>query len=454
MERPMKRIIIAALAVLVVGVGALAFVRRKADAAPTYRLVPVGRGDVTSVVTATGTLSAVRTVQVGTQVSGQIAELRADFNDHVKKGQVVARLDPTLLQQAVQSAQADLTKSKAEVEQTGYLAKQEEALYQNHTVTETEYRTAEYNAAVARSGLASAQAALDRAVQNLKYATIYAPVDGVIIERDVDVGQTVAASFSAPQLFLIAADLSKMQILVSVDESDIGQVKDGQAVTFTVQAYPDRTFNGTVSQVRMQSTTVQNVVNYTVAVAVPNPDGALLPGMTATVTFQVAKASNVLTVSDATLRFQPTPEMIADVRARLGPQAYDTTRRRSADTGAQAAARRANAGGGFDGPPGFGGGATRSSNGAANMRRRGKFATLWYLDAKGQLGVLRVRTGLSNGQVTEIMSRDSTLKEGLKIIAGVLTGGAAAEATTSTGTNPFQQQNQQRGGFRGPPGGF
>ncbi len=453
----MKRIIFAVVAVLVIGVGALAFARHKADAAPAYRFVPVQRGDVESVVTATGTLSAVRTVQVGTQVSGQIAALHADFNDHVKKGQVVAELDPTLLQQAVASAKASLDKAKADVEQTSYLADQEKALYANHTVTQTEYQTAEYNAQVAKAGLASAQADYDRAVQNLRYATIYAPVDGVVIERDVDVGQTVAASFSAPQLFLIAADLSKMQILVSVDESDIGQVKDGQAVSFTVQAYPNRTFTGSVSQVRMQSTTVQNVVNYTVVVSVPNPDGALLPGMTATVTFQVAKADNVLTVSDAALRFRPTQEMIAQVQAALP----DSIRKRFAAFAAQSAnggqgaggagAQRGGAGGGgaafFGGPGGPGGQRTGAS---AAMRRRGNGAMLFYIGPDGKLAALRVRTGLSNGQVTEISSRDPKLKEGLQIIAGTLAPGEAA--TTSTATNPFQGQQQQQRGFR--PGGF
>ena len=436
----MRRIIIAAAALLLVGVGIFVFTRRKADAAPAYRYVPVQRGDVESIVSATGALSAVRTVQVGTQVSGQIANLYADFNDHVKKGQLIARLDPTLLQQAVQSAQADVDKSRADVQQTAFLASQEKTLYDNHAVTETEYQTAQYNAAVARAGLASSQSNLDRAQQNLKFANIYSPVDGVVIERDVDVGQTVAASFSAPQLFLIAADLSKMQILVSVDESDIGQVKNGQKVTFTVQAYPNRTFTGAVSQVRMQSTTVQNVVNYTVAVNVPNPDGALLPGMTATATFQVAKASNVLTVNNAALRFRPTTEMIAALRARFGAAAYDTTRRRGAgDTS------RRQAGDSAQRVALNGSAAARTANGTARGGGGGG-AMLWYVDSTGQLAVAHARTGLTNGQVTEISG--PAIHEGMQVIAGVLANGAAS---TTQATNPFQ--SQQQGGFR-RPGGF
>jgi len=444
-----KRILIAVAVVVVLGAGVFFLVRRKADAAPAYRFVLVGRGDVVSVVTATGTLGAVRTVQVGTQVSGQIAELHADFNDHVKKGQLIARLDPTLLQQAVHSAQADLARARADVEQTSYLAAQAVALYQNHTVTQTEYQTAEYNAAVAKAGLASSQAALDRALQNLTYATIYSPVDGVVVERNVDVGQTVAASFSAPQLFLIAADLSKMQILVSVDESDIGQLKQGQPVTFTVQAYPNRTFTGTVSQVRMQSTTVQNVVNYTVVVNVPNPDGALLPSMTATVTVQAAKATNVLTVSDAALRFRPTAAMVAAVRARPGGAASDTAHRPIGGDSAQRVAISLGAAGaaGAAGAPGAanGGGEARTS-GASAPRRSAGVATVWYVAANGQPAAAQVRTGLTNGQLTEISGPN--VHEGMKIIAGVLSGGAT---DTTTATSPFQAQ-QQAGGRR--PGGF
>jgi HlyD family secretion protein len=436
----MRRIIIAVVALVVAGGGILAFVLRKGDAATTYRFVPVQRGDVESVVTATGTLNAVRTVQVGTQVSGQIAQLYADFNDHVKKGQLIARLDPTLLQQAVQSAQAQLDGARASMQQTTFLATQEQTMYEKGVVTETEYRTAQYNAAAARAGFSSAQADLNRAEQNLKYADIYSPVDGVVIERDVDVGQTVAASFSAPQLFLIATDLSKMQILASVDESDIGQVKNGQTVTFTVQAYPNRTFNGVVSQVRMQSTTVQNVVNYTVVVNVPNPDGALLPGMTATTTFEVAKASNVLTVNNAALRFQPTAEMVAELRTRLSG-ARGTAGRAAGDS-TQGAAGSFGAGNVRSGS--FGG--RRVGAGAGGAGSRGNRAMLWYVDSAGHVAVARVQTGLTNGQVTEISGPN--IHEGMQIIAGVLSGSVSA----TTATNPFQQQ--QQGGFRRPGGTF
>jgi HlyD family secretion protein len=389
-------------------------------AAPSYRLVPIQRGDIQSVVTAIGTVGAVSTVQVGTQVSGQIAALYADFNDHVRKGQLIASLDPTLLQQAVQQAESDVEKSDADVKQAQFTLEQAKSLYDAQGITETEYRTDQYNLAIAQAGLKSARSSLDRAQQNLKYTSIYSPIDGVVIERDVDVGQTVAASLSAPQLFLIARDLGNMQILVSVDESDIGQIQEGQAVHFTVQAYPNRTFTGTVKQVRMQSKIDQNVVEYTVVVSVANPDGKLLPGMTATVTFQVAKASDVLTVANAALRFQATDAMRAAARAAAAAQraATDST------TPARTAGTRA----------------------GVRPQRPANVAQLWYVNDQGVPATLRVRTGLTDGQSTEISG--PALREGMQVIAGVL----SAQDSKTTAASPFQGSQAQPG--RGRPGSF
>src|ERR1051326_5974441 len=375
-------------------------------AAPSYRLGPIQRGDIQSVVTAIGTVGAVSTVQVGTQVSGQIAALYADFNDHVRKGQLIASLDPTLLQQAVKQAQFTLEQAKS--------------LYDAQGITETEYRTDQYNLAIAQAGLKSARSSLDRAQQNLKYTSIYSPIDGVVIERDVDVGQTVAASLSAPQLFRIARTRGTRQILVWVDESDIGQIQEGQAVHFTVQAYPNRTFTGTVKQVRMQSKIDQNVVEYTVVVSVANPDGKLLPGMTATVTFQVAKASDVLTVANAALRFQATDAMRAAARAAAAAQraATDST------TPARTAGTRA----------------------GVRPQRPANVAQLWYVNDQGVPATLRVRTGLTDGQSTEISG--PALREGMQVIAGVL----SAQDSKTTAASPFQGSQAQPG--RGRPGGF
>src|SRR5690242_10612429 len=296
------------------------WVYRRADAreTPVYRYATVTRGNLQSTVSATGTLSAVTTVQVGTQVSGQVSAIYVDFNDKVKKGELLARIDPTLAQQAVADAQAGLEKMQAQQLQAQQTYEQDKPLFDSKFITATEFNTAQANLAVAKANVKSAQVTLDKAKQNLAYTNIYAPIEGVVVERDVDVGQTVAASFSAPQLFLIANDLSHMQILAAVDESDIGQIKDGQPVTFTVEAYPTRTFTGNVQQVRLQSKTTDNVVNYTVVIGVQNQDGALLPGMTATVSFLTGSADNVLTVPNAALRFRPTPEMQAALRASRG----------------------------------------------------------------------------------------------------------------------------------------
>src|SRR5262249_38959093 len=277
---------------------------------PPYRFAPITRGDIRATVTATGTVGAVKSVQVGTQVSGQVAELHADFNQHVSKGQLIARLDPTLLQVAVEQARAALDRAAADLQQKQYTLTQSRTLFGSQDLTETDLKTAEYNAAMSKASVESAKADLERAQRNLSYAAIYSPIDGVVIERDVDVGQTVAASLSAPQLFVIAEDLGHMQILTAADESDIGQVHNGQDVAFTVQTYPNRTFHGTVDQVRMQSKTENNVVDYTVVVAVANPDHALLPGMTATVSFNVATATNVLEVPNAAVRFRPSDDVL------------------------------------------------------------------------------------------------------------------------------------------------
>src|SRR5256885_10374112 len=304
----------AAAAVVVVAASSVAMYRR-ADAtqAPAYRFAAVTRGNLEATVSATGALSAVTTVQVGTQVSGQISAIYADFNKKVKKGQLLARIDPTLQQQAVQDAQAGVERVQSQYTMSKGEYDRERTLFDSKVITATEFNAAQSNYEVAKANLKSAQIAVDKARQNLSYTNIYAPIDGVVVERTVDVGQTVAASLSAPELFLIANDLSEMQILAKVDESDIGAIAVGQPVTFTVQAYPNRSFSGTVQQVRLQSTTQDNVVNYTTVISVANTDGKLLPGMRATVQVLTGSAKNALLVPNAALRFPATTEMMAEV---------------------------------------------------------------------------------------------------------------------------------------------
>jgi HlyD family secretion protein len=436
---------------IVVAAGALGlWIYRNAEAhdAPSYRFATVTRGNLESTVSATGALSAVTTVQVGTQVSGQVAQLYVDFNDRVKKGQLLARIDPTLQQQAVLDAEAGLIRAQADLERSRTEYDRNKTLYDQKVLTATEFTTAQYNYTVAQSSVKSAQVALDRARKNLSYTEIHAPIDGVVVQRNVDVGQTVAASLSAPQLFLIANNLSQMQILANVDESDIGQIHEDQDVRFTVQAYPNQNFTGKVRQVRLQSATTENVVNYTVVVTVDNPKGTLLPGMTATVEFLTGSAENALIVPNAALRFRATPEMMA----AAGVSNTTGAPRTAADSAAFAARRdsirkaRA-AAGGTAGGQGGGPGGTAGAGGAARARSSGSthggFAQLWYVGANGKPAVMRVRTGLSDGQNTQVMGPD--VKEGMQVITG--TNAATTTTAPATTTSPFQQQRRQ-----GPPG--
>jgi len=275
-----------------------------------FRFDKVSNGDLSVYVTATGTISAVISVDVGTQVSGIVTKLYADFNSIVKAGQVIAKIDTTFLYQSVLDADASLDRAKAQFADSKRTYEQEKGLYDKGLESQLNYSAAltayESNAAA----LKSAASALDRAKINLAYATIYAPIDGVVVNRAVNVGQTVAASFSSPTLFTIANDLRKMQIQTTVDESDIGRVSIGQQATFTVDAYAGENFTGVVSQIRLAPQSIQNVVNYIVIIDVDNDQLKLMPGMTANVKILVASAQNVMRVSNMALRFQPPSDII------------------------------------------------------------------------------------------------------------------------------------------------
>ncbi len=441
------RVTAAVLAASTLG-GVLWFYHRAdAGTTPSYRLGKVERGSVKSTVSATGTLGAVRTVQVGTQVSGQIAALYVDFNDHVKKGQLIARIDPVLQQAAVQDAQAGLAKAQAVYTQTQLDYERSKKLHDQQIATDAEYNVAQSSYAQAQASLTSAKINLERAKQNLAYTNIYSPIDGVVVERAMDVGQTVAASFSAPQLFVIANDLSRMQILASVDESDIGKIESGQPVTFTVQSFPERTFTGTVDQVRLNSTTLNNVVSYTAVVSVSNEDGKLLPGMTASVKLQTASADDVLTVPSTALRFTPPEGAKTNMPARRQRTGDSTATPNAAQSTAPNGPPAGGfAGGGFPGGPG-GNGAPRRPRTTGTTP--GSMARLWTVDAEGTLTPHFVKLGISDGQKTAITSRD--LKEGENIVISALQPGATTASTSSPTANPLQPQQQQR---RGPGGPF
>jgi len=392
----MKKMKITAAAVGVIILAGTGWFYKRADGkeAPTYRTATIERGSVKSTVSATGTLNAVKTIQVGTQVSGQIAAIYADYNAHVRKGQLLARIDPTLQNQAVEEAQAQLERALATMEQAQGDYTRSKQLYEWKAITASEFSAVQSNFSVKQADVKSARIALDRARQNLAYTNIYAPIDGVIVERNVDVGQTVAANFSTPQLFLIANDLFDMQILTLVDESDIGAIKTGQPVEFTVQAYPNETFTGTVQQVRLQSKTQDNVVNYTAVVAVHNTSGKLLPGMTATAQFLTGDAENVLMVPNSALRIKPTPAMFAQSTRPILLNDGDA--------------------------PGS--------------------AILWTLDNHG-LTPVRVHTGLSDETHTEVTGQN--LAAGTKIVIGVLDAGNMSDDASSK--NPFQSPRPSGG---------
>jgi HlyD family secretion protein len=334
-----------------------------------------------------------RTVQVGTQVSGQIAAIHVDYNDRVQKGQLLARIDPTLQNQAVEEAHAQLERAQATMEQAQSDYTRNKQLFEARVVTASEFSTVQSNFSVQKANVKSALIALESARQNLSYTRIYAPIDGVIVERNVDVGQTVAANFSAPQLFLIANDLSAMQILVSVDESDISSIRTEQPVEFTVQAYPDQTFAGTVQKVRIQPNTQNNVVSYTAVVGVKNTTGRLLPGMTATVQFLTGAAHDVLLVPNAALRVRATPAMLAQERGEM---------------------------------------------------RQSDSALLWTLDDKGTLRAVRVHRGISDGRNTAV--EGARLSEGMNVVIGVPdASGTSGDESRNPFQSPRARQRSQSG---------
>ncbi len=315
----MKKILIISGIIIVIAAAGFILFRGNGNE-PKFRFDKVVRGDIEMAVTATGTVNPVTTVLVGTQVSGTIKNIYVDFNSPVKKGQLIARIDPALFQAQVDQAKANLFSAKANLEKAEAtlvdakrtMDRNKELLSKNLIAqsdldtAETNYETAKASVSAAKSQVSQSEAALNLAETNLRYTKIVSPVDGIVVSRNVDVGQTVAASFQTPTLFTIAQDLTKMQIDTSVDEADIGKIKVGQDVEFTVDAYPDITFKGKVWQVRNAPITVQNVVTYDVVINVDNPEFKLKPGMTANVSIIISTKKDVLKIPNAALRFKPS----------------------------------------------------------------------------------------------------------------------------------------------------
>lgn len=397
----MKRAIVTLLVVIAIGLSAGYFFLSRTKAAPiSWRTVKIERGDVTTVVTATGSINALTTVQVGTQVSGTIATLLVDFNSVVKKGQIIAILDTTFLVASRDDAEANVDKAQAQLNQSVREFDRVKKLYREQVNTQVDYDQALANYELGKASLKSAVAQLQRAKINLQYATIKAPISGTVISRNVDIGQTVISSFNAPTLFTIANDLTKMEVQATIDEADIGQVAVGQSVSFTVDAYPDEIFEGHVKQVRLQPVTVQNVVNYVVTIDVPNPDLKLMPGLTANINIKVQERKGVLKVPMSALQFNP-------------PAAYlsrqDSTRKKTTLANPEI---------------------------KIHINVKDQIGTLWYSEGE-ELHSKSVVTGISDGTYVEV---EGPITKGDIVIAGI-NHGALSETTTQ---NPFMPKMPTR----------
>lgn len=314
-----KRNILIAACIVAAALGLWLLLRPAKSGGITLETAPTSRITIRNSVTATGTVEPVTEVEVGTQVSGIIDRLYADYNDVVKAGQLIAEMDKVTLQAELESSQAQLESSKTEYEYQMKNYTRTKTLYEKELVSDSEYDEAYYLYEKARNAYEQAKAAIIKVKRNLGYATITSPIDGVVISRAVEEGQTVAAGFETPTLFTIAADLTQMQVVADVDEADIGQVADNQRVTFTVDAYPDDTFEGTVKQVRLQATTESSVVTYEVVITAYNPDLKLKPGLTANVTIYTLEKDNALAVPTKALRFVPDEELLSELNLTVEP---------------------------------------------------------------------------------------------------------------------------------------
>ncbi|MEK7347554.1 MAG: efflux RND transporter periplasmic adaptor subunit [Candidatus Eisenbacteria bacterium] len=406
-----------------------------------YREVAVSRGAIESRVSATGTLNPVDQVEVGSQVSGTLARVNVDYNDRVRQGQVLAQIEPSLFRAALGEAEAAIERAKVQLADSERGLRRAGELKAQGLVSNTDLETAQAMVDSRRADLRQAEASAERARVNMAHTTITAPISGTVISRNIDVGQTVAASLQAPNLFTLARDLTEMELEARVDEADIGQVEEGMPVSFTVDAFPDRVFEGNVRQIRAEPITEAGVVSYVVVSRVPNRDQKLLPGMTANVTIVSASREDALKISNSALRFRPRDE-----------------RRAGANGGGGTVAATGSGGGGMSGRTGQSGmsGRTRAGSAGAGgaggkggraMRDEGpgRPATAYVLaDSSGKksLKLVPIRVGITDGTLTELLP--GTLEEGAMVVIG-----QEEENGKRQTTNPFQPS----GGMGGPRGG-
>jgi HlyD family secretion protein len=397
----------------------------KKEAAYNFDTVKVERGSISNSVTATGTIEAITTVDVGTQVSGIIKKVYVDFNDNVKEGQLMAKIDETNLIEQLKQSQANLDQAVAQLNYQEATYKRMKALYEKQLVAESDYDQALFNFENAKASVVNARSAVSRAKVNLDYATITSPIDGVVLNRAVEEGQTVAASFNTPTLFTIVNDLTQMEVQTSVDEADIGKVKEGQKVEFTVDAYPDLKFEGSVSQVRLQPVTTNNVVTYVVILNAPNPDKKLMPGMTASATIYVEKKDNALTLSGKAIRFTPDTEYLQKMMAGMEPPEGGQFTAQSGAVPQMNGGQIPAAGTLPQGMPQMG-----MFPGAGETDPKVK--TVWVKDDKGGIHPAMVTMGIENGSKVEIASG---LNEGDEVVIS-MSGGSSKKTTSTNNRGP------------------
>lgn len=405
-----KYLIIISVVLLVVFGGWYFFLRNSENSESSFELTEIKKGNIQNIVSSTGTLIAVGTVEVGTQVSGIVNHVYVDFNEVVKKEQILAVLDTANLAIAIRDAEAGMIRVQAQYDQAKSDFERSQKLYEKNLISELEFTAAKTQLQSSLASFKSSQVALERATNNLKYAVIRSPISGKVINRNIEPGQTVAASFSTPTLFLIANDLRRMEIKTQVDESDIGLIEVGQDVRFSVQAYPEEKFIGKIKQIRLQPQTIQNVVNYNVIVDADNEDELLLPGMTATVDFIIEQREDVLLVPNTALRFQPTQIMMDEYRKNMQKQ-FESLPDSIKNQRTQQFGNMGQGGRGMGERSGQPGGMEMAGSSQRNSGR------LWYLDENGKLDMIRVRTGATDGKVTEVSGRN--IEEGKKVIIGL-----------------------------------
>ena len=417
----MKKIIFGLILIVIVGIVYYVGFRKEVVDVDGYKTSKVERGDIVNIVSSTGDLEPVSTVDVSTQVSGSITKVLVDFNDNVTEGQLLAVIDTFVLAAQLRDSKANLEKARASLELSQIEFDNQTKLRAKELSTQYNLDKSRINLRTAKANLAQSRASLSRTKRNLSYALIKSPINGIVIHRAVEPGQTVAASFSAPTMFVIAEDLTRMRILAYVDESDIGLVDTGMSCVFEVPAFPDKSFDGKVTQVRMQPSVVQNVVNYTVVIEADNPDKQLMPGMTATVDFLLDEKRDVLMVSNAAFSIQPSMEMVTAMREKMRKlhkrpppkekpaDSLDAEGKPVEKSVKEAAEKAADKSTEKRGMGMMGGGMSGSTD----------KATLWYFDDKGEMNAMPVKKGVTDGKNTEITPMRGELPVGTEIITRI-----------------------------------